>query len=83
MASFINDVIVKIEGKERHNKIVEEVVRRLVENYSYVKLEKCYKLKTLELIKRKNLVLELTQENSIENSIQDSLPYILNPHDLC
>ena len=25
----------------------------------------------------------LTQENSIENSIQDSLPYILKPHDLC
>ena len=22
----------------------------------------------------------LTQENSIENSVQDSLPYILNPH---
>jgi len=25
----------------------------------------------------------LTQENSIENSVQDSLPYILNPHGLC
>ena len=25
----------------------------------------------------------LTQENSIENSIQDSLPYILKPHGLC
>jgi len=43
----------------------------------------CYKLKTLELVKRMNLVLELTQENSIENSIQDSLPYILNPHSPC
>jgi len=25
----------------------------------------------------------LTQENSIENSIQDSLSYILKPHGLC
>jgi len=25
----------------------------------------------------------LIQENSIENSVQDSLPYILNPHSLC
>jgi len=39
--------------------------------------------KTLELVKRKNLVLGLTQENSIENSVQDSLPYILNPHGPC
>ena len=42
-----------------------------------------YKLKTLELIKKKNLVLGLIQENSIENSAQDSLPYILNPCGLC
>ncbi len=44
---------------------------------------RCYKLKTLELIKRKNLVLGLTQENSIENSVQNSLPYILKPHGPC
>ena len=31
----------------------------------------CYKLKILELTKRKNLVLELTQKNLIENSVQD------------
>ena len=43
----------------------------------------CYKLKILGLIKRKNLVLGLTQENLIENSVQDSLPYILNSHGLC
>jgi len=29
----------------------------------------CYKLKSLELDKRKNLILELTQENLIENSV--------------
>jgi len=27
--------------------------------------------------------IRLTQENSMENSVQDSLPYILNPPGLC
>jgi len=36
-------------------------------------LQYCYKLKILGLIKKKNLVLGLTQENSIEYSVQDSL----------
>ena len=43
----------------------------------------CYDLMTLELIKERNLVLELIQENLIENSIQDCLPYILKPNGLC
>ena len=38
----------------------------------------CYDSKTLELVNKKNLILELTQENSIENSVQNCLPYILN-----
>jgi len=41
VASFIDDVIVGIEKEEEHNKIVEEVVKRLVENNLYMKLEKC------------------------------------------
>ena len=40
----------------------------------------CYNSITLELIKERNLVLESIQENSIENSIQDNLPYILIIH---
>jgi len=36
---------------------------------SVIKKKKCYKLKFLKLNKRKNLVLGLTQENLIENSI--------------
>ena len=41
MASFIDDVIIGTEGKEGHDELVEEVVKRLVENNLYVKLEKC------------------------------------------
>jgi len=37
---FINNVLVEIEFKKGHNKIMEEVLRRLKENDLYVKLEK-------------------------------------------
>ena len=41
MVSFINDVIVGMEEKEKHDKVVDEVVKRSVENDLYIKLEKC------------------------------------------
>ena len=41
MASFINDIIIGIEIEEKHDELVEEVVRRLVENNLYMKLVKC------------------------------------------
>ena len=37
VASFIDDVIIEIEMKEEYNEIVEELIRRLVENDLYVK----------------------------------------------
>ena len=39
VASFIDDVIIGMEEKE-HDKLVEEVVKRLAENDLYVKPEK-------------------------------------------
>jgi len=48
VASFIDNIIIGIDGKERHNELVEEVVKRLVENDLYVKLEK-YKWKVREV----------------------------------
>ena len=53
VASFIDDVIVGIEKEEEHREIVEEVVRRLVENNLYVKPKK-YKWKV-----RKSRFLEV------------------------
>jgi len=41
VAVFIDDVIVATETKERHDEIVEEVLRRLEENDLFVKPEKC------------------------------------------
>ena len=40
VASFINNIIIGIEGEEGHDELVEEVVRRLAENNLYVKPEK-------------------------------------------
>ena len=41
VAVFINNVMVAMEIEEGHNKIVEEVLRRLEENDLFVKPEKC------------------------------------------
>ena len=40
IVSFIDDVIIGIDGEEEHDKLVEEVVKRLAENNLYMKLEK-------------------------------------------
>ena len=39
VASFIDDVIIRMEGEEGHDELVKEVVRRLVENNLYIKPE--------------------------------------------
>ena len=41
VAVFIDDVIVGMEIEEEHDKLVEEVIKRLEENNLYVKPEKC------------------------------------------
>ena len=41
VASFIDDVIMGTKEEKGYNKVVEEVVRRLIENNLYIKLEKC------------------------------------------
>jgi len=40
VASFINNVMIETEKEERYDKVVEKVVKRLVENNLYVKPEK-------------------------------------------
>ncbi len=51
MVNFINDIIVGTEIEEEHNKIVKEVVRRLVENNLYIKLEECkWKVQEVEFL---------------------------------
>jgi len=40
-AIFIDDIIVAIDTKEGHDKLVEKVLKRLEENNLFVKPEKC------------------------------------------
>jgi len=41
IVAFVDDVLVGTETEERHDEIVEKVLRRLEENNLYVKPEKC------------------------------------------
>jgi len=41
VAIFMNNILVKTETEEGHNKIVEEVLRKLEENDLYIKPKKC------------------------------------------
>jgi len=41
VAVFMDDVLISIDGKEGHDEIVTEVLKRLEENDLYVKPEKC------------------------------------------
>ena len=42
VASFIDDIIVEIEKEEKYYKVVEKVVKKLMKNDLYVKLERTY-----------------------------------------
>jgi len=39
--SFIDNIMVGTKSEKEHNKLVEEILKRLEENNLYVKLEKC------------------------------------------
>jgi len=38
VARFMNDMIVRTEEKKRYDEVVEEIVKRLVENDLYMKI---------------------------------------------
>ena len=51
MVTFIDDILVAIDMEEGHNKLVEEVLKRLEENDLFVKLEKCkWKVREVEFL---------------------------------
>ena len=41
VTAFVNNILVGTEKEKKHNKIIEEVLKRLEENDLYVKPEKC------------------------------------------
>jgi len=51
VAAFMDDVLVRTEKEEKHDKIVEEVLRRMEENNLYIKLEKCvWKVREIDFL---------------------------------
>jgi len=41
VVAFVDDVLVRTETEEGHNKIVEEILKKLEENNLYIKPKKC------------------------------------------
>jgi len=74
VASFINNVIIGMEGKEEHDGLVEEVVRRLVENDLYVELEKCkWKVKEVGFL---GVVIEPDRIKMEEEKVKDIMDWL-------
>ena len=74
VASFIDDVIIGTEGEEGHDKLVEEVVKRLAENNLYVKPEKCkWKLKKVGFLE---VVIELEGIKMEEEKVKGVLDWL-------
>ena len=48
VGSFIDNMMVEIESEKEHNKLVEEILRKMEENNLYIKPEK-YKWKVREM----------------------------------
>ena len=72
--SFIDDMIVKIETEEEYKKITEEVVKRLAENYLYIKPKKCkWKVKKVEFL---GVVIELEGIKMEEEKVKDVVDWL-------
>jgi len=51
MVTFINNILVATDTEEGHNKLVEEVLKRLEENNLFMKPEKCkWKVREVEFL---------------------------------
>ena len=51
IAAFMDNMLVEIEDEEKHNEIVEEVLKRMEESDLYIKPEKCvWKVKEIDFL---------------------------------
>jgi len=73
IAVFIDNVMVRTEGEEGHDELIEEVIRRLAENNLYVKLEK-YKWKMRE-VKFLGVVIGLKEIKMEEDKVKGVLDW--------
>jgi len=51
VAAFMDDILIETEKKEKHDEIVEKVLRRMEKNNLYIKVEKCiWKVREIDFI---------------------------------
>ena len=74
VASFIGNVIVKIEEEEEYDKIVDEIIKILVKNNLYIKPEK-YKQKVRE-IEFLGVIIELDEIKIEKEKIRKVLNWL-------
>ena len=87
VAAFVDDILVGTETEEGHDKVVEEVLRRLEENYLYIKPEKCiWKVKKVpslgvvmgekkvEIEKKIHIDLAMIASQWSELAVHDNIP---------
>ena len=73
VASFIDNIILGIETEKEHDKIVEEVIRRLAKNDLYIKLEKCkWKVKEVGFL---GVIIGLKGIKMEEEKVKDVLDW--------
>ena len=74
VASFINNIIVGTNEKKGYDKVVEEVVKRLVENNLYIKPKKCkQKVKKVEFLE---VVIGLESIKMEKEKVKDVLDWL-------
>ena len=74
VTSFINNIIIETEGEGGHGELVEEAIRRLVENDLYMKLEKCkWKVKEIGSLR---VVIELKEIKMEKKKVKDVLDWL-------
>ena len=75
MASSINNILIETEEKEEYDKVVEKIVRKLVENNLYVNPEKCqWKVKKVRLLE---VVIELERIKMKDEKVKEVLNWLV------
>ena len=74
IASFIENMIIGTKGKEGHDELVKEVVKRLAENNLYVKPKKCkWKMRKVRFLE---VVIEPERIKIEENKVKRVLDWL-------
>jgi len=70
---FMDDILVETENEKKHDKIVEEVLRRIEENDLYIKQEKyVWKVKEINFL---GLVIEIEEIKIQEEKVAEVLEW--------